>query len=259
MRSPLFLIFFLLSFFALPAFAETPSSTNDSVSVDSTSAVETETVDVADFSDEGLGDEDLSLDLEAEALPTTNNFIYRWERLRDNIKSIFTFNAEKKAALYRSRLHQLDRKMAACAEIGDEQCTSKVEEHIQALEDRADSYIERRQELQEKLLDRFDQWRANRDTRIEGLKQRAIERRAKKQELKEQREEKRAEAKKNRLERRKEAQENKQERQTTIQQRQQNREQLIEMRSSNLKNQLDATLDQVEQYNQETEEVITEY
>lgn len=256
MKPLLFLIALLFIFPTLPAFAETPVSISDSVSVDSTSTAAANTIVSVSFSDEGLDDEDLNSDLAAETLPTTNIFLYRWERFRNNIQSVFTFNAEKKAAHYRFRLHQLDRKLAACAKIGDEQCISKVEEHIRSLEIRADNYIAKRQELQEKLLDKFDQWRVDRNARIEDLKQRAIERRAKRQELKEQRKGERAEAKKNRQERRKKLKQRRQNRQYTIEQRQQNSEQLIEMRSQSIKNKLDATRDQVNLHNQEFEETI---
>jgi chromosome segregation ATPase len=266
MKSFLLPLSFLFIFIALPAYAETPIN-NDSTIVGSAPITDTEDVAPVDFSDEGLDDEDLNSDLEAEALPTTDSFLYRWERFRNNIQSVFIFNAEKKAAHYRFRLHQLDRKLAACAEIGDEQCISKVEEHIQSLETRADKYIARRQELQERLLNKFDQWRASRSDRIEDLKERANERRDKKQELKKQREENRAEAKESRQkrheelkqrlqERKEEIKDRQQDRQITTEQRQQNREHLIEVRSSAVKNKLDATRDQVEIRNQELEETL---
>lgn len=255
--SPLY-IALLIIFPTLPAFAETSVSINDSVSVDNASAAAAKTVISVSFSDEGLDDEDLNSDLAAEALPTANSFLYRWERFRNNIQSVFTFNAEKKAIHYRFRLHQLDRKLAACAEIGDEQCISKVEKHIQSLETRADNFIAKRQELKEQLLDKFDQWRTDRNARIEDLKQRAAERRAKRQEFREQRKEKRAEAKENRQKRREELKQRQQNRQYTAEQRQQNREQLIEMRSQSIKNKLDATRDQVKLHNQELEQIYRE-
>jgi len=51
--------------YAFPSFAQTPLSI---------SGVE----ELLGFDEEGLGDEDVTIDLEAEALPTVNKFGYLW-------------------------------------------------------------------------------------------------------------------------------------------------------------------------------------
>lgn len=224
MKTISFLAFLLIFTFATPAYAQT----------------------AADFSDEGLGDEDLTVDLAAEALPTTNGLAYGWERLRSNIQSIFTFNAERKAALYRLRLHRLDRKLAACAEIGDQECVAKVEEHSQNLEQRTEKYIAKRQELEANFQDRFLKWRENRQARAVQWRQHAAERQSQRQELLQQRQENRQQAIKNRQ----------QNRQNTADQRQRNREHLIEMRSQNLKDKLDAARQRADEHQQNLEQAI---
>lgn len=233
MKTTSFLAFLLIFTFAAPAYAQT----------------------AADFSDEGLGDEDLSVDLAAEALPTTNGVSYWWERVRGNVVSVFTFNAEKKAAHMRLRLHQLDRKLAACAAISDPECAAKIEQRIQALQDRTERYIAKREELRQQHQQRFEQWRAKRAARLEELSQRAAERQSQRQELLQQRQQDRQQAIENRQQRRQQIQENIQQRRD---QRQQNREQLIEMRSQNLKNKLDATRQQVGDHQQNTLDSINE-
>ncbi|MFH1354455.1 MAG: hypothetical protein ABIH36_04180 [bacterium] len=209
MKNISFLAFLLIFIFVTPAYAQT----------------------VENFSDEGLGDEDLTVDLAAEALPTTDAVSYWWENFRGNVISVFTFNAEKKAARMRLRLHRLDRKLAACAELGDEECVAKVAERTQALQDRTERYIAKRQELQAQHQQRFAEWRARRAAKAQALHQRAAGLRSQRQELLQQRQESRQQAIENR----------RQGRQSTIEQRRQNREQLIEMRSQNLKDKLDAT------------------
>ena len=151
-----------------------------------------------DFSDEGLDDEDLTEDLEAESLPTTDKFSYHWEQVRDNIISVFTFNAEKKAAQYRLRLHNLDRKIAACADIGDAECVAKIQERIAQMDIRAGAFIARRAELQGELQDKFDAWREARAAKITALRAQAAERKAQREELQAERQAKRDEAKENR-------------------------------------------------------------
>ena len=164
------LIFLLTLSFAFPAYAKTANSLEEPAPVT-----------VGDFSDEGLGDEDLTADLEAEALPTTDAVSYWWENLRGNVVNVFTFNAEKKAAQMRLRLHRLDRKLAACAEVGDPECAAKIEQRIQALQERTERYIAKRQELREQHLQRFEEWRAKRVARAQELRQRAAERRGQRQ------------------------------------------------------------------------------
>lgn len=224
MKTISFLTFLLVFTFAIPAHAQT----------------------AADFSDEGLGDEDLTTDLAAESLPTTNGVSYWWERVRHNVVSVFTFNAEKKAAQMRLRLHQLDRKLAACAAIADPECVAKIEQRIQALQDRTGRYIAKRQELRQQHQQRFEQWRAKREARIQELRQHATQRQSQHQELLQQRQQNRQQAIKNRQQRG----------QSTIEQRQQNREHLIEMRSQNLKDRLDAARQQADEHQQNLEQAI---
>lgn len=192
----------------------------------------------SDFSDEGLGDADLELDLAAEALPTTDRVRFWLERLRNNVASVFTFNVERKAAQLRLRLHQMDRKLTACAEIGDEECVAKIEVHIQALKDRTERYITRHEELSEQHQQRFEEWRQRRESRIERLRQLATDRRANRTELLEQR---RAKSREARANRRDYLRNKSQESREQLDLRQQNREQLIELRSQNLKDRLDDT------------------
>lgn len=209
------LIFLLTLSFTFPAYAETTT----------------------DFSDEGLSDADLTTDLAAEALPTTNAASFWWENVRDNVISVFTFNVEKKAAQMRLRLHRLDRKLAACAEIGDQECIAKVEERSQALEQRTEQYIAKRQELKDKFQDRFIQWRESRDAKASELQQQAAARRDQRQQLTQQRQANRQQA---------------------IQNRQQNREQLIEMRSQNLKDRLDAAREGAASHQQKLRDLETD-
>ncbi len=233
----IYLLIFILTFsFALPAIAQT-NNLEEEVPVTAT-----------DFSDEGLGDDDLTADLAAEALPTTDAVSYWWENLRSNVISVFTFNAEKKAAQMRLRLHRLDRKLAACAEVGDPECAAKIEQRIQALQERTERYIAKRQELREQHLRRLEEWRAKRAARLPELRQRAAERRSQRQQLLQQRQENRQQAIENRQ----------QNRQSTIEQRQQNREQLIELRSQNLKGKLDATRQQAEEHQQNLRDLEAE-
>lgn len=246
------LIFLLTPSFALPVYAQTANGLEEPAAAA-----------VGDFSDEGLGDEDLTTDLAAEALPTTDAVSYWWENLRDNVINVFTFNITKKAARLRLQLHRLDRKLAACAELGDEECVAKIEERTRALQERTERYIARHQELREQHQQRFAEWRARRAARVQELHQRAAERRNQHQELLQQRQQNRRQAIKNRQQNRQstveQRQQNRQDviiqqrqegRQDSIEQRQQNRERLIELRSQNLKNKLDATRQQAEEHQQ---------
>ncbi len=143
----------ILGLLAVPTFAQTPAA-----------------IDSADSTNESLlSDDDLSVDLEAEALPTTERLRYWWERVSANITQSFTRNAERKAELYEEQLHRLDRKAEACAAIGDEECLAKIEQHRTALTERAERFITRREELKGKLLERFKNWRENREARREEL------------------------------------------------------------------------------------------
>lgn len=230
------LIFLLTPSLAFPVYAQTANSLEEPAPVAA-----------GDFSDEGLSDEDLTADLEAEALPTADVASYWWENLRDNVVNVFTFNITKKAARLRLQLHRLDRKLAACAELGDEECVAKIEERMRALQERTERYITRHQELREQHRQRFAEWRARRTARVQELHQRAAALRDSKQQLLQQRLENRQEAVQNRQQLWQQRKEN---RQSTIEQRQQNRERLIELRSQNLKNKLDATRQQAAEHQQ---------
>ena len=220
--------------FLLPvaAQAQVGTSITDSDSVNATSETTTDSDTSTNFDDEGLTDSDLETNLAAEALPTTNGVTYWWERVRDNLVSVFTFNAEKKAAQYRVRLHRLDRKAAACAQIGDEECLVKVEKHQQALQDRAERFIARRQELKDKLEARFTDWRQQRSERQAEWKLQAVERSDQRQELLQQRRDNRSDARQSRRQqlqlRRQQGQDTRLDRRSD---RQQLRQQQLEQRS----------------------------
>lgn len=222
--------------------------------------------------EEELDDSDLTADLAAESLPTQNRFSYRWELMRNGVSRFFSLKAEKKAELYQRHLHVLDRKLAACAEIGDAKCTQLIEQRITKLTTRANNYMERRQELRDKLQDKFQAWRERREAMMAERQQRVAELKNKRQELITARQETRQEARTNRATRREEIkinvqerreqvkqnieqrQENRQqlrenvqeERQLNLEQRRQNQEKLIELRSQNVKDRLDDTRAKVE-------------
>lgn len=223
----------------------------------------------------GVDDDDLTVDLEAETLPTTNPVRYFFERLRSNVLVALTFNTERKAAHFETLLHQLDRKLAACAEVGDEECVTRVETHQAALKERATHFFARREELKDEHLERLEAWREKREALVEERRERAAELKEKREELREQfkerqgeireqreeqleemkakREERQAELKaaaeersEQREERREAVQEQRTERLQKLEdQRAENRERLIEQRSERLKSTLDATRAQV--------------
>ena len=153
-----------------------------------------------DFAEEGLTTEDVTTDLAAESLPTTNGLSYWWEGVRSRVAEAFTFNAERKAARQRARLHRLDRKAEACAELGDEECLATIEEHRATLQERAEAFIARRVELSDELEARFNAWREAREGRRAELRERVAERRDQRQERREERRTDRQEARTNRRE-----------------------------------------------------------
>jgi hypothetical protein len=229
----------------------------------------------ADFSEEGLSDTDLTTDLEAEALPTTDPVAFWWEQIRGNAISLFTFNAERKAEQYRLRLHILDRKLAACSEIGDDECVTRIEERLAALKDRTEKHIARREELKEQFQERFAAWRARREARIVELREKAVERKSLREDLREERQSHREEARERRRnvmqqrqqtlqriredrrdvrqDQRDQRQELRQEQRSERQDvRQRNREELIQLRSQNARDRLDATRDRVQQRQEAT-------
>lgn len=210
------------------------------------------------FDEEGLSDEDTEIDLEAENLPTTNKFGYLWEQFRGAAVTTFTFNAEKKAAQYRLRLHGLDRKLAACSEIGDTECIKKIEENMQKLNNRTEKYIAKREELKEQLLTRFQDWRAKRESRIKTLEQKAAKNEKDMTELLKKRSIKRIQAIQNRKSWRKRVKENLKKSHNLLQEEiEQNQEQLIEARSGNLKNKLDQTREKVQLHQDEFNTINT--
>ena len=226
----------------------------------------------ADSAIEELSDSDLSVDLAAEALPTQNQFTYRWENMRNGVLRFFTLKADNKAELYERHLHTLDRKLAACAEIGDEECTKLIEAHIEKLTARATNYLERREELRDKLQDKFQAWRQHREAMITERQQRVAELKDKREELVAARQAVTEQARQNRAARQEEIKTNIQEqrelieqnidqrqeirqeirqdaqeqKQLNLEQRRENQEQLIEMRSQNVKDKLDNTRAKVE-------------
>lgn len=207
-----------------------------------------------DFPTAGLGDDDLSVDLEAEALPTTDFFAYRWERLKNSVISVFTLNAERKTDQYNSRLHQLDRKLAACAEIGDRECAQKIEQHKLKLEAKTAKYLAKREELKEQFYAKYLDWRTKRETISEKLHQRAADREDHQPELVEQRQQRREDAKARRRQHLENLRDRQEQHQEEVQNKIEAREQLIEARSSSLKNRLDDTREQVELHNQNLEQ-----
>ena len=226
----------------------------------------------ADSAIEELSDSDLSVDLAAEALPTQNQFTYRWENMRNGVLRFFTLKAENKVELYERHLHTLDRKLAACAEIGDEQCTEAIEARIESLTARATNYLERREELRDKLQDKFQAWRQHREAMITERQQRVAELKDKREELVAARQAVTEQARQNRAARQEEIKTNIQEqrelieqnidqrqeirqeirqdaqeqKQLNLEQRRENQEQLIEMRRQNVKDKLDNTRAKVE-------------
>lgn len=139
-----------------------------------------------EFADEGLKSQDLSDDVEAEVLPD-EGWRFGWENAWFNIRRAFTLSAERKSALDRERLHRLDIKLAACADLGDEDCVQKIEDRIKKAEERAKAFIARRQELRDKLEERFANWRASRGERLEKMRLRVQERRDRLEQLRAER------------------------------------------------------------------------
>jgi hypothetical protein len=257
----------LLSLLLTPAIvlAQTDVNISNDVSITSTSQFNEATSVSVDFSDEGLSDEDVTVDVEAEALPTTNRFTYWFENARSRVLVALTFNAEQKAAQFRFRLHQLDRKAAACSEIGDKECLERVETNAAALRERAEAFMEKREELRAEHLERFRAWREKREEKQAEFRARVEERKEKREELREERKEKHEEARARHDERmkalRERLEQNKVERQEAFEarqdareekqdlrqeQREANREKLIEQRSERVKTNLDATRQRIE-------------
>jgi len=200
-----------------------------------------------------LPDQTLEMDVEAEALPE-DGMEYQWERFRAGLQRAFTINPEKKAALYEEQLHRLDRKMTACANLGDEECLERLRARTAAMQERAQKYLEKHAELKEKLLEQFKAWREKRQARVEALRERAKELQSGSVELKKQRQLKRPAAIQHY-------------RQNVrlygtalpLEVRQQNQEQLIQLRSSNLKNKLDTARENAATHNRQLQDAQATY
>lgn len=149
-------------------------------------------------------EDDLGEDLEAEVLPTTDRWAFWWENVTTRIDTAFTFQAERKAEKLQLRLHQLDRKAVACAELGDEECLTSIEERSTALQERTEAFIQRKEELRDQLLDKFTTWRERRQDHRQALQERIEERKNRRDELKTEWQERREEAQRRRHERLKE-------------------------------------------------------
>lgn len=199
---------------ALILLLASPAAAQVEVSSETSATDIPEVANITDLSDEGLGDDDLTTNLAAEALPTTNGIGYFWERIRDQVVTTFTFNNERKAERYRVRLHNLDRKLAACAEIGDQECVDTVEGRLAKLTDKAEEQIAKHEELAERWEERFSAWRESRETRIQGLREQALERRDQRAELRAERKANRQTARTNRQAEREEARELRQQNRT---------------------------------------------
>ncbi|PIT97777.1 MAG: hypothetical protein COT71_04240 [Candidatus Andersenbacteria bacterium CG10_big_fil_rev_8_21_14_0_10_54_11] len=218
---------------------------------------------------EQMLDIDLTDNLAAEALPVVNRFAFGWETVRFAAVQALTLNTERKAERYELRLHQLDRKMAACAAIGDSACTQRIKERITTMEDRTRRYMSRHQELRDRLQEKFETWRQNRQEYHTEWQQQAVARRSQQQELLEQRRQLRRESQTNRRQKIQQVQKRlnaQDERLQLLEQRQdsrqdlrntprQNQEKLIELRSLRVKNELNNTREHVEQRQSELEAI----
>lgn len=164
---------------------------------------------------EGISEADVETDVEVESLPG-DGLGYQLGQWGFELRRALTFKADKKAALDRLRLHILDRKMAACGEIGDEKCVEILETRIENLQARAEQHLERRQELKEQWLERFQEWRDRRATRLEEFRVKASQRKDQLQELRQERQNKRHEVKEQRKKRGEQHQEQLKERRQTV-------------------------------------------
>lgn len=199
------------------------------------------------------GDADLEAEPQAETLPG-DGISFNWEQFRQGLVRAFTFNPEKKAKLFEEHLHRLDRKLAACSELGDEECVARIEARIATLKTRAEKYMEKREELRQKHLQQFQEWRQRREVKLEELKTRLEDNKERFQELRDERREHLQEIK----ERREQLKENRQERSELRQeQRAANRDQLIELRSKNVKRTLDTTHESVQERKELQRETLT--
>lgn len=207
--------------------------------------------------DQEIADEDLTVDVEAEILPS-DGFRFVLENALFKVRRAFTFQAERKAEVDQNRLHRLDRKLTACGEAGDTVCVARLEEMITAAEERARRHLERKQEVLGNIEEHFEEWRARRQEHIDKIKDIAAEHSDMREELLERLRAKREEAKEKRDARLEEVLSHRQDRidriQTSIEERQQNREHLIEVRSQHVKDRLDTAREQAAEHRQGLEE-----
>ena len=212
-----------------------------------------------EFAEEGLSDLDLEADSEAETLPQ-DGILFGLENAWFRIRRAFTLQAERKAELDRERLHRLDRKLTACAELGDEECVTRIESMIGKTEERAQAYLERKEEIQERFQERFEAWRERRGERVEELKDVVEERKSQRDELIEKRQETLDDIRSRRKEfndqRKEQLEELRKEQQALREDTQQLREQVIEQRSERVKKELDTTRANVNRHKTDTQEVI---
>jgi len=157
-------------------------------------------------------------DLVTEVLPK-DGWAYHWENFAFGARRFFTFDAEKKVELDQRRLHVLDGKLEACAEMGDEDCVDKIERRSERLQAITERFLQNRQEIGEAHRIRLEAWQERHEERLRRLREMARERRGQTQEIRRQ----------GFLEQR--------------EQRQQNREKLIDMRSDRVKERQDAVRD----------------
>ena len=158
MRYPTIINTLLLFLLAAPVAAQDVSTDSTTTVTEESDTSITTDVDVTTDSeaevniliDQEVADEELTVDVEAEL---------------------------------QQRLHSLDRKLTACAEIGNEECVTRVESMIDTAQERAEKYIERREELGETIKARFEEWRASRQEHIDTMKERVQKRRDRRAEL----------------------------------------------------------------------------
>lgn len=117
-----------------------------------------------------------------ELLPA-DGWVYRWEQFRLNMRQVFAFRAEQKAALYEEQVERLNNKLTACSELGDTECLKRVQARLEKLQEKAEDYVTRREALREKFEARLAAWREKHEERIEMLQEKAGERQVKRQEL----------------------------------------------------------------------------
>ena len=210
--------------------------------------------------DQEIADQDLEADLEAEVLPD-DGFEFVLENALFQIRRAFTFQAERKVALDQERLHRLDRKLAACTEIGDEKCIDRIETMTQAAQERTQRFLDKKAEVLGNVEENFEAWRDRRQARLDELKENADESEAesleefqsKREEAMERRDARLEELRNTRSELRESILEKRLEKFNQIDARLQNREELIEARSPVIKERLDTARDQVQQRAQDLE------